>query len=120
MVTVVVAVVSMTVGLVDCSGLTKRLFPSLSSLDSFTLSLSSFGGERIVGVMLVSLPPSLGGDVEAVFVVTVSLSLLCWVGVVLELGVLFRLFLSFFLCFLAILERLVKQADLLATVNPIN
>ena len=119
MVTFVVAVVSMTVGLVDGSGLTKRSFKSLSSLDSFTLSLSSFGGEQIV-VMLMSLPPSLGGDVEAVFVVTVSLSLLCWVGVVLELGVLFRLFLSFFLCFLAILERLAKQADLLATVNPIN
>ena len=116
----VAVVVCVTDGFGDDSGLTKRSFPSLSSLDWLTLSLSSFGGERIVAVMLVSLPPSLGGDVEAVFVVTVSLSLLCWVGAVLELGVLFRPFFSLFFCFLDILERLVKQADLLATVNPIN
>ena len=120
---VVAGVVWMTDGLGDDSGLTERSFPSLSSLDSFSLSLSSFGGERIAVVMLASLPPSLGGVVEAVSVVTVSLSLFCWVGFVLEVGVLFRRFrrsLSLFLCFLLIIERLVKQADLLATVNPIN
>ena len=117
---VVAGVVWVTDGSVDDSELTERSFPSLSSLDSFSLPLSSFGGERIVVVILASLPPSLGGVVEAVFAVTVLLSLLCWVGFALEVGVLFRRFLSLFLCFLAIMERLVKQADLLATVNPIN
>ena len=120
---VVAGMVCATDGLGYGSELTKRSFPSLSSLDSFSLPLSSFGGERIAVVMLASLPPSLGGVVEAVSVVTVSLSLFCWVGFVLEVGVLFRRFrrfLSLFFCFLLIIERLVKQADLLATVNPIN